>query len=341
MAAIDDVARALGHTHASYRSGMEAFAEHTPEERPAVRAAPELYGDLAFHYVDWVVQLARAMVAAAEGRPDAPPGLQATLERCAAYVARPDRWPAVRRLEGSPRFLIPAYYITCALQLVNARLTPSLLAVNFDDPLEFVADVVGRPAAHAVREQKNSDLRDLLVPAGAAPEGARPRAFKRFLSADRKRRLTQARAAALAAAAPAPPAPVTSPAPPARDPAAEARARWRRRLEGCRLTFAPDSMRDRDYSRGGYYHASERFLELHAGGRYRSIEQGVSRVSSGGLTVGGPFRHEATGTWDVRGEGASIELVLRESSGDERRYDLADRGGAIALDGQGCGVEAL
>jgi hypothetical protein len=200
--------------------------------------------------------------------------------------------------------------------------------------MSAVVDVIGGKAAHKIRQQKNGDLRDLTITAPAAPGGIRPRAFKQFLSADRKHQLTQARTRTPWPPAASPPSPSTPPS--VDDPPAEARASWRHRLGGRRLTFTPSSLRDSDYSGGGYFHSSQKYLELCADGRYRSVEEGVSRVSSGGLTLGGPFRNEASGTWEIEGDDRSIELVLRGSHGEEQRYHLAQRGGAIVLDRQVC-----
>ena len=65
------------------------------------------------------------------------------------------------------------------------------------------------------------------------------------------------------------------------------------------------------------------------------MEKSISRVSYGGLTVGGPSTRESEGIWAIRVTGERAALLLKADSGGIESYSLAERRkGVLAVDGR-------
>lgn len=325
--------RSLGEAPGrAFNEAFEAYAR-TPHACLGIRADPLLYAELTRYYLLWVGGLLARLEEAAVARGgfgSVVPPLMAHVER---YLDAASRWPATPGLDGPARAILPAYYAARAAQRVNAQAEPRLVTVTFDEPHAFVIDVLGHAASETVCAHKNADLRE-LPEAPESASAAEPLKYRSFLHTHQRERLARARTPPAAAPTP-PPTPPTTPAPPERPIQDEAAAvRWTARLANTCLVLERSSSSPDRSGMGSSYYQRERVLCLLSGQRYRLVEETISRVSYGNITVGGPSRREWTGAWSIRASGTRAILALDSDAGDHATYSLTERGvGLLGVDG--------
>lgn len=325
--------RSLGEAPGrGFNEAFEAYAR-TSHACRGIRAEPLLYAELTRYYLLWVGSLLARLeeAATARGGFDAVvPPLMAHVER---YLDAESRWPATPGLDGPARAILPAYYAARAAQRVNAQAEPRLVTITFDEPHAFVIDVLGHAASETVCAHKNVDLRE-LPEARDSSSAAEPLEYRSFLHTHQRERLARARTPPPPAPAP-PPAPPIAPAPPERpiqDDAAA--AKWTTRLANTGLVLERSNSSPDRSGMGSSFYQCERMLYLLGGQRYRVVEETISRVTYGNITVGGPSRREWTGTWAIRAFGSRATLALESDSGDHSTHSLEERGlGLLSVDG--------
>jgi hypothetical protein len=144
----------------------------------------------------------------------------------------------------------------------------------------------------------------------------------------RQWRQALARAAASASASTRAPAPAASPDPPFR-------SEWQVRLEGARLSASGDSLRDSDYSGGGYFTWREHVIALHRTGTFVWLETSRMRVTAGGMSNVTETQDERRGTWKLSYLKKGTLLELHGSDGRVSPFWLTDGGcGQVRLDGK-------
>jgi hypothetical protein len=321
------------------------FAGNNPAAPPAMRAAPELYGELARTVLLWTRDVLAAVDEAARARPAAQPAFQYLMGRVDDYFAAPSRWPDIPSLMRPLLTLVPAYYALRAVQRLDHHVEPPLLAVDCNEAYDFMEEILGRGPAMSIRRDKNTDLEDMPRAVENLP-GYDLRTFRTAFSSGQQTRLERAReAASRPPAQPTEPAAevVAASAPSAgyqADVEAETNAilagTWRRRLADTRITLRSESDFDTDYSGGSTFYSATTTLDLLGSGRYLLRETTISRVSSGGYQVGGdPQVSESLGEWTVESLGGNDYLRLTDVGGTLRRLRITAAGsGEINVDGQ-------
>jgi hypothetical protein len=84
---------------------------------------------------------------------------------------------------------------TCAAQRVNASLQPSLVAVDFNEPNEFVTEILGQARFEQISQHKNVDFKSVARITEDPPPEAKPLQYRSFLHAAQRAQLAEARAA--------------------------------------------------------------------------------------------------------------------------------------------------
>ena len=309
------------------RDALLVYAKGNSRAPAAIRADAILYGELVRHYLQWSAALLTTMEQAAAVRPACKSAVDRLVELADAYFRDTARWPAAAHLDHPLRLLIPAYYTVRGVQQVNSLLRPELVSVDLAEAHEFVVEILGHGVSQKVSQHKNADLKALTRIADEPPPVAEPLHHRSFLHASQRSRLAEARA----------PKPAPPPAPAAPPPAPAVTIEkdkplalgWSLELSDKRIVVE----RTNSFDSGSYY-SRETFLDLARGHRYRLLQTSFSRVSSGGLSIGGPSRKESRGEWKVQVTGDTARLALIDDDGGVRSFVLK-KGGRdyVTLDG--------
>lgn len=300
----------------------------------SVRAAPDVYAALAERVLYWTGDLLAGVNEVAEQREPLRPTAAKFLELIAEYFDHPERWPEGSAAINEPvRLCVPACFALHVAQALNSAVWPSLVRFGSDNAHEFYRELLGTSITEAVEGAATTAVAPLLPIArstGRAPRETVPVDLTEppVFDADLRRRWRQARTLAAAPAA----APASTPA---TSSETGLRSEWQSRLEGARLAASGDSLRDRDYSGGGYFTWRERVIVLHRTGNFVLRETSRMRVTAGGMSNVTETQDEQRGTWKLAYPKRGPLLELVGSDGRTSAFWLTDGGrGQIRLDGK-------
>ena len=287
------------------RQALLRYVKGNPRTPDSIQADSMLYGELVRHYLQWCPGLLAMMEQAAAERPASQAAMEHLLECAAAYFKETARWPSVPHLDDPLRLLVPACYATRAAQRVNSLLQPSLVAVDFTEPNEFVTEILGQAAFEQISQHKNADFESLARITEDPPPEAKPLQLRSFLHAGQRAQLAEARAAK-----PEPPKVASAPPPPAPTPAVSRDTAltlsWNLELSDTRVTLEQTNSFDPSYGGVSLYFSKESFLDLFRGHRYRLLEG----------------RRESEGEWKVQVHGGTAALRLIGDDGVDYYYGI-------------------
>jgi hypothetical protein len=306
------------------------------EAPDAIRAEPVLYGQLARAALLWTGELFKAIRESAGARPAVQPALAVLTGRVISYFEASSRWPTVDHLRDPLRLLIPAYHAVLGMQLLGRQVRPRPLLVEFAEPIGFFEEVLGEEASATIRRHAEHDFRSMPQVVEEGTGALEQPVFRAFLSAGRRRRLTEARTGT--ARVPAEPVPVEPASSTVQEEAdAITAALWTRRLRDTRITLRAENSFEPSYGGGSSYYSAETFLDLFDGGRYRLQDSVTSHVTYSGRTVGSPEPRitEAWGRWSIQVAGPHDSLMLQGDDGSETLYRIGYAGGgSVEIDGE-------
>ena len=309
------------------RQALLAYAKSNRRAPPGIDADPNLYTDLACHYLEWSAELLTAMETAVAARPAGKAAVDQLVKLAHAYFHDNSRWPSAARLGPPLNLIIPAYYAVRGAQEVNSWPEPELLRADFTEAHEFVVEILGQAVSDKICQHKNADLKKLPRVAEEAPPAAQPLQYQGFLHAAQRKRLAKARA-------PKPVAPIV-PLPPPAPPVTIEKEKilalsWSLDLSDTRIVLEETN----SFSPGAYC-SHELFLDLIRGHRFRLLERNITRVSGTSLGLGGPSEKESHGEWKIEVGGERPRLLLAFDEGGTSSYGIRKGGrNYLTLDGR-------
>jgi hypothetical protein len=177
------------------REALIRYSKGNARAPYSIQADSMLYGDLLRHYLQWCAGLLAKMEEAAAVRPAWKDTVTQLLERTAAYFKETARWPSVPHLDHPLRLLVPACYAMRAARRVNSLLEPALVAVDFNEPNEFVTELLGQAVFEQISHDKNADFKMMAKITEDPPHQTEPLHYRSFLHAAQRARLAEARSA--------------------------------------------------------------------------------------------------------------------------------------------------
>jgi hypothetical protein len=310
---------------------MQHYARDGVNPSAGLRAAPDTYAALAERALHWTGDLWSALQQAAERRAALRPAASEALELVAHYFEQPDGWPTVDKALWEPaRLCVPACFALQVAERFVRATRPPLARFGTDRAHAFHVELLG-PAVTASLAEKAKQRMAALLPALPATSDVprdtpvlnlcEPPVFDAGLRAMWRQALA-AGASATSAKAATPPLPTG------------VLADWQARLAGTRLHASLDSLRDSDYSGGGYYSTRERTLELRRDGEFLWRETSHLRVSAGGLSGTTTTYDDRHGRWKLSLLRQQPQLELHDSEGRISLMSLVDGGiRTVLLDG--------
>jgi hypothetical protein len=327
--------RTRGARSIKFRQALK-YGGHPAGAIDAVRVAPDVYAALAERVLYWTGDVLTAIHEAAGRREPLRPTAAKLLELIAEYFDHPERWPDGSSAIGEPvRLCVPACFALHAIEPFNSAAKPALARFGSDNAHALYRELLGTGITKPVAAAAGAAIAPLLPivrSTGGAAGEAKPIDLTEppLFGAELRRQWRQALARATASA-PAP-APVQALAP---RPEVSPRSEWQSRLEGARLSASGDSLRDSDYSGGGYFLWRERVINLHRTGSFVLRETSRMRVTAGGMSGTTESQDEQRGTWKISHLSKGPLLELHGTDGRTRLFWLADGGsGLVRLDGK-------